>query len=214
MPDWNYTKPPLTLEASRIGLLVIDLQNDFCHPEGVFARHGIILPAFDQVVKRVKKIIEVCREQGVRVINLRYIIEADSQGKAVGAGLYPRVRPFLEYEGLRRNSWGSVALADLPQPDLDLEKVRPSGFYATNLEGVLRGLGINLLILAGVYSNQCVESTARDAWARDFNFIILDDCTATFDPKLHQASLQSLSALGHVMDSAKLITLLKERRSL
>jgi nicotinamidase-related amidase len=139
------------------------------------------------------------------------VIKTDAQGKPVGAGLYPQVRPFLIKEGLRQNTWGAGFLNELPAPDVNIEKIRPSGFYCTSLEVVLRGLGVEVLVLSGVFTNQCVESTARDAWARDFRFIVLEDCTGTFDDELQRATLKNLSLIGYIMTSDEFIQFFEQR---
>jgi ureidoacrylate peracid hydrolase len=93
----------------------------------------------------------------------------------------------------------------MPAPDYDIEKTRYSGFHNTHLDALLRGLGVDTVLLAGVITNMCVEATARDAFHRDFRFVVLSDCVSGFNPELHEASLKTLSIFGRVASSEELL---------
>ena len=195
----------MKLDLRKTALLIIDMQNDYCHPQGVFHRNGLIIDNVDQTISHQKKVIDFGKRFKIPIIYLRWVIRVDSNGKPVDAGLYTKIRPFLLKEGLRQGTWGAQCIEDLPAPDYDVEKVRPSGFYNTNLEVLLRGLSTDTILIAGIYTNQCVETTARDAWARDFNFVLLEDCLTSSDISLHNASLRSMGLLGNVLSSQEVI---------
>jgi ureidoacrylate peracid hydrolase len=192
-------------EPGDFALIVIDMQNDYCHPEGIFAKEWIKAFNVELIVERIKNTMEFCKSKRIPIICLRWVIRSNADGNPVDAGLYPEVRSFLMKEGLRQNTWGARLIDSLPEPDFDIEKSRPSGFYNTNLEVLLRGLRSQILIFSGIFTNQCVVSTARDAWARDFRFVVLEDCTAASDYDLHQSTLRSLSVIGKILDSHTLI---------
>ena len=201
----------MNLDPRKAALIIIDMQNDYGHPEGVFCRNGIIIENLDQVIAHQKKAINFCKRLKIPVIYLRWVIRVESDGKPVDSGLYTKVRPFLLKEGLRQGTWGAQCIEDLPAPDYDIEKVRPSGFYNTNLEVLLRGLHVDTILIAGIYTNQCVETTARDAWARDFNFVLLEDCMASSDINLHNASLRSVGLLGSVLSSQEIMEMFRAK---
>jgi ureidoacrylate peracid hydrolase len=92
----------------------------------------------------------------------------------------------------------------MPPPDYVIEKTRYSGFHNTALEALLRGLDVSTIYLAGVITNMCVEATARDAFHRDFRFVVLSDCVSGFSRKLHDASLETLQIFGRVAASSDL----------
>lgn len=198
----------MKLDPRKTALLVIDMENDYCHSQGVFHRNSIIIENLDRIISCQKKVIDSCKRLKVPVVYLRWVMRTDAEGKPIDAGLCTEVRPFLLREGLRQDTWGSQFIEDLPTPDYDIEKVRPSGFYGTNLEVLLRGLQVDTILLAGIYTNQCVETTARDAWARDFHIVLLEDCMASSDIGLHNASLRSVGLLGSVLTSPEVIDLL------
>jgi ureidoacrylate peracid hydrolase len=130
----------------------------------------------------------------------------DARGFPVDAGLIVETsRPFIRTEGLRRGTWGAEVLAEMPHPDYVVEKTRYSGFHNTALDALLRGLDIDTVYLAGVITNMCVEATARDAFHRDFRFVVMSDCVSGFNRKLHDASLETLQIFGKVKRSDDLL---------
>ena len=192
------------VEPPGVALLVIDVQNDFCHPDGVFMRNGAVCESLQEIIEALRGLMEAARLARVPTISIRLIIRADSEGWAADSFLSVEMRPFLAREGLRPNTWGAQLIDGLPKPDYDVEKQRLSGFYNTHLETLLRRLGTQTVVLTGVYTNMCVESTALDAWCRDFRIVLVPDCCAAFDPELHQATMKNISFLGNVLSSKEL----------
>ena len=126
-----------------------------------------------------------------------------------------QLRPFLADGGLRRETWGWEVLADLsPQPDdWYVAKTRLSAFYGTDLEVVLRGLRAETVLMTGVLTNQCVAATSKDAMFRDFKPIVIEECTGTTLPHLHEPAIEMMrvgwaevrdleSALGEIRQLA------------
>ncbi len=194
-----------TVPKRNAALVIVDMQNDYCHVRGAYPRHGLTCFAMDSVIQASVAAVAHCKQRGVPVIYLRMAWNTDSAGCPVDAGLIvEQSRPFLREEGLRRGTWGAEMLADMPPPDYVVEKTRYSGFHNTALEALLRGLGVDTIILAGVITNMCVEATARDAFHRDFRIVVLSDCVSGFSRKLHDASLETLKIFGQVTTSTDL----------
>ena len=200
-----YHASRLMIDPSKVALLVIDVQNDFCHPDGAFVSNGVECPTFETIVEPLKSLMGAAKHAKVPVISIRQIIRADSQGRAADCFLFKEIRPFLNTQGFRPGTWGAQLIDGLPVPDYDVEKQRMGGFYHTHLEGLLRRLGRQVVILTGAYTNMCVETTAREAWCRDFRIVLVSDCCAAFDPELHRATLRNIAALGNVLTSTELI---------
>jgi ureidoacrylate peracid hydrolase len=169
-------------------LLVVDMQNDFCHSEGFLARRGIDLGPTQAMAATLVDLIEVAREAGLPVI---YTVNAhdewtDSQTwtrrhKAAGATL------------CRPGSWGAAFYAVSPRDDERvIAKHRYDAFLGTDLDLVLRTRGIRTLILTGVATNVCVETTAREAYCRDYHVVLVDDCLAAATPEEHRTTLATL----------------------
>ena len=109
-------------------------------------------------------------------------------------GPFMELRPVLRDGGLRTGTWGYEILADLqPQAeDRFVEKNRLSAFFQTNLELVLRGLGAETVLIAGVLTNQCVGATCKDALFRDFKPIVVEEATGTTLPHLHEPAIEMM----------------------
>jgi ureidoacrylate peracid hydrolase len=195
-----------TAMPGKRALVVVDMQNDYCNATGVYPRHGLNCFDMDSVVSATVAAVTACKTRAIPVIYLRMAWNTDSRGFPIDAGLIiEQSRPFIRTEGLRRGTWGSEVLTEMPPPDYVIEKTRYSGFHNTALEALLRGLEVDTIYLAGVITNMCVEATARDAFHRDFRFVVLSDCVSGFNRKLHDASLETMQIFGRVAASSDLL---------
>jgi len=193
----------------RPAVLVVDMANDFGHEDGVYPRNGARCDSFGDAVVAAAAVLAAAAAAGVPTIAASQVIFADRDGKAVTGGGLVEGRPWLEHEGLRPGSWGVQLVDELPRTDYFIEKPRASAFFATPLEVLLRGLGVETLVVVGCFTNQCVESTVRDAWARDFQIVIVTDAVAAFDDRLHQAALESMRPLATQLISSEVVNHLK-----
>jgi ureidoacrylate peracid hydrolase len=182
------------------------MQNDYCHARGVYSRNDLKCFDMQNVVAATTKAATECKRRGIPVIYLRMAWNTDASGFPIDAGLIvEQSRPFIRSEGLRRGTWGVEVMEELPPPDYVVDKTRYSGFHNTGLEALLRGLHVETIYLAGVITNMCVEATARDAFHRDFRFVVMSDCVSGFNRKLHDASLETLKIFGKVERSDELL---------
>ncbi len=194
-----------TLSQSKCALVVVDMQNDYCHVDGTYSRNGFVCFDMDNVLSSCIAAVEGCKSRKIPVIYVRMVWNSDAQGYPIDAGLIvDQSRPFLRTQGLRRGTWGAEVMAGMPTPDYVVEKTRYSGFHNTSLEPLLRGLSVDTIMLAGVITNVCVEATARDAFHRDFRIVVLSDCVSGFNRKLHDASLETLQLFGRVTTAASI----------
>src|SRR5690606_9905987 len=111
-----------------------------------------------------------------------------------------------------RGTWGAEFVEELkPLPgERVVDKCRYSAFFNTDLEVGLRSRGIQTLIVTGVVAQVCVESTIRDAFFRDFDVILLRDCTASYDDQLYGATLKNVEiSYGAVMTSTEIVDWLR-----
>ena len=113
---------------------------------------------------------------------------------AAEAGPFLELRPFLKEGGLRRGTWGYEIYSDFEvRPDDPVvAKNRLSAFFSTNLEDLLRGLDAETVLIAGVLTNQCVAATSKDASFRDFKPIVIEECTGTTLPHLHEPAIEMM----------------------
>jgi nicotinamidase-related amidase len=185
-----YAKTTWDLEQGRTALVNIDPQNDFLHPEGWYAKSGVDIAHMRRVIDPTITLLHEARDRAIPVIWTRHGFRDERD-----AGTLFHLRPFLKDGGLRRDTWGWEILAELGPRDEDwfVEKNRLSAFYNTNLELVLRGLGAQTVIFTGVLTNQCVAATTKDATFRDFLPVVVEECTGTTLPHLHEPALEMVS---------------------
>lgn len=195
----------------RLALVAVDLQNDYCHPDGVFHRAGLRLPDGDRkrLVQETNRLARAARAAGHLVIWTRMVWDGDDD-----VGLLARRSPFLAREGLRRDTWGAELLDDLAveESDVVVDKPRFSAFYDTDLERVLADAGVEALVLAGVRTDFCVESSVRDAFFRDIDAFVVADAVAGYFPALHDHSLRVMDTVfARVISAEEALRLLEHQ---
>ena len=179
-----------SLVPRRTAVVVIDMQNDFLHPEGWYAQSGLDIIHMQAAIGPTRTLVAEARARGVPIIWTRHGFRDERD-----AGVFMRLRPFLATGGLRKETWGYNLIEGLGQTEYDwfIEKSRLSAFYNTNLELVLRSLDAETILIAGVLTNQCVAATSKDANFRDFKPIVVRECTGTTLPHLHEPALEMMS---------------------
>jgi gluconolactonase len=195
----------LHLDPARTALIIQDLQNDVISEGGAFADSGAPAHATSQnVVANVAELAETCRAGGVPVIHIHYIVEPGAVGLRQNAPLFRGVR---EANALVRGTWGAAPVDGLqPQPgDHIVEKMRMNGFYDTRLDILLRGLGVETLIITGAWTNMSIEHTARHGADAGYDILIAADGTSTTGDDWQRAALEyAVTNVGQVVTSADL----------
>jgi ureidoacrylate peracid hydrolase len=175
-------------------LLVIDMQNAFCDPAGSVVRLGRSLEGLDEAITQTAAAIDLARMQSVPILYTRH---GFSPGYS-DAGVNQRrlAQGLEEIGGLIRGTWDAEVIPALqPQPgDVVIEKTRFDAFLDTPLLGILRHLGTEDVVVTGVLTNICVETTVRGAVMRDFGVTVLADCCAGVTRRLHEISLEAIEA--------------------
>jgi nicotinamidase-related amidase len=211
-------------------LILIDVQNDFCAPEGATGRSGQPMEMIETAVERIKVLLAAARRAGLFVVHVRaeygelfrsvgsphrYLVQGRREPAvwtASAADLSADARvPNGQAEVCLPGSWGSefVSGVEPGHGEPIVTKHRFSAFVDTGLDSLLRANGIRSAILAGVTTNCCVESTARDAAMRDYHVVVASDCVAVKDHlrDLHDATLESLGLyFGLVRPSSDIIS--------
>lgn len=183
---------PATLQKADTALVVIDMQNGFCHPEGSFAQLGLDIEATNRAIEGCRRLIEAAREAGVPIIYTRYVYRPDYLD---GGVLVQDILPALaDAKSLAAGTWDADIVDELePQPqDFIVDKNRYSAFYATGLATVLSSLRISNLVICGVTTNMCVETTARDASQMDYRVFVVGDATGELDEERHRVALTTI----------------------
>ena len=177
------------LMPGRTILVIIDPQNDFLHPKGWYAEKDIDISHMRRIIEPLKYLVVDCRAKNIPIVWTRHGTRGLEDG-----GPFMRLRPFLAEGGLRQGTWGYEVLDELgPRPeDWYIEKTRLSAFYHTNLESVLRALKADTVLYTGVLTNQCVAATSKDSTFRDFKSIVVEECTGTTFPHLHDPAIEMM----------------------
>ena len=179
------------LDRKRSALIVQDLQNDVIMPGGAFTRDNPA-PAEhakkQNVVANVKRLAAAARAAGVPVIHVWYVVERGAAGLKLNAPLFQAV---ASTKGLVRGTKGAAAVRGLEpkRGDVVVEKTRMNAFHGTNLDNLLRGFGVEHLIITGAWTNFSIEHTARHAADAGYHPIVVTDGTSTIDDEWQNAAL-------------------------
>ena len=196
--------PPARVDPESTRLLVIDVQNDFCAEEGWMARNGADVTLIHEAVDRLAAFIDDARSVGLPTIFIRAIYDEIYLSEPM---LERHARTGLAIEHCQTGTWGAEFFRVAPRDDeLVLTKHRYSAFKDTELGALLRAQNVRNLIVAGITSNVCVESTARDAYMMDYHVVFLSDGSATYDARAHEATLANIRRAFGIVASADEIT--------
>ena len=157
---------------SRMALVNVDMQNCFVENSPIAA------PGGREVLGRINHLIDACRAAGVLIIHTAHVVRPDGSNTGVMGEIIPPVNT-----GVINKGAASAALhgdLNVAESDVLLDKPRFGSFHGTDLELILRGRGIDTIIVTGICTNICCETTAREANVRDFRVFFLTDGTATF----------------------------------
>jgi len=177
------------IDSKAAALVIQDLQNDVIIEGGAFADSGAPAHATSQnVVENVQKLAAACRAAGVPVIHVWYIVEPGAPGLKQNAALFEGVKGA---NALVRGSWGAAPADGLEPQDGDhvVEKMRMNAFYNTRLDILLRGLGVETLIITGAWTNMSIEHSARHAADAGYRAIVASDGTSTVNDEWQHAAL-------------------------
>ncbi|WPB57154.1 isochorismatase family cysteine hydrolase [Xylophilus sp. GOD-11R] len=185
---------PIEIDIARSAVIVIDMQNDFCHPEGWFAQKGLGVKATRKPIPVLQRFLPTWRAAGGVVVWLNWGIRADRlnlsptiqfKGKRSADGVgYAESSPLDRGPSLVRDSWGAQVVEELPvsPSDITVLKHRLSGFWDNELDTVLRQQGITTLLFTGVNTDRCVFSTLQDAGFLGYDCVLLSDACSTGSP--------------------------------
>jgi isochorismate hydrolase len=198
-----YNVHEMELNAPAAALLVVDMQNAFIHPDG-----PIYLPAGAAIVDKVAAVADAFRAAGRPVFYTRHA-EDPAGGNAGMMALW------WDDSSPKEGTWESAIFEGLaPQPgDVVIPKIRYDAFVATDLEQRLRQTGVKDLAITGVMTNLCCESTARDAFMRDFRVFFAADGTAAPSLEFHRSSLLNLAyGFAYVLTCDELVAMTGPRK--
>lgn len=208
----------ITFDLGRTAIIVVDMQNDFCHPDGWLAHIGVDVAPARRPIAPLNGLLPLLRRAGVPVIWLNWGNRPDRlnlspallhvynpTGDGVGLG---DPLPATGAKVLEAGSWSAAIVEglDVDPADIHVPKYRMSGFQDTVLDSILRNLCVTTLLFAGVNADQCVLCTLQDANFRGYDCLLLEDCTATTSPDFCMAATlyNVRQCFGFVIGSSEL----------
>lgn len=180
------------IAAPRTALLLVDCQVDFASPDGLMARQGHDVTAAQAAIRNAALLASAARSAGVPCLFARLITRPGDET--------PIMREWKARHGhesdpplCREGTKGAEFVGVKPiAGEAIFSKSRYNAFAGTELDAHLRAQGRDTLVIAGLTTECCVESTARDAFERDFHIVIASDAVAAYEKALHDASLKAL----------------------
>lgn len=181
----------------KTALLIVDMVKDFTDPEGL-----VFYPQNREILPKIKKVLNKCREKEVLIIFLQHCNREGKYDRKAAA-----MRPNC-IEGSGGEEIDPMLPVDVTK-DYVIKKRRYSGFYATDLDLVLRENGIKNVIIVGTKTNCCIRATVTDAYYLDYNGYVVSDCVATNSETVNQVHLEDIHKyLGTVVDTKSLFAML------
>ena len=213
----------LTIDLARTAVIVVDMQNDFCHADGWLSHIGVDVAPARQPIEPLRRLLPALRAQNVPVIWLNWGNRADRMnlppsvlhvydpdGRSTGIG---KPLPKNGAHVLEEGSWAARVVDELTPQDGDIavSKFRMSGFQDTELDSILRNLDATTLLFTGVNADQCVLCTLQDACSLGYDAILLEDCSATTSPSFcMEATLYNVrQCFGFVTSGAQILDALR-----
>jgi isochorismate hydrolase len=168
---------------SQCALLVIDMQRYF---------QSIASPILSNVIS----IVDLCRSKGIQIIFTRHgHKDIAKDGGMLGAWWGDSIR-------YGSKEWELITALDPDDHDDILDKKRYNAFHGTGLDELLKAIQVEELIITGVLTNCCCETTARDAFVRDYRVFFVSDATATVNEELHLATLKNMAfGFAHILNT-------------
>jgi nicotinamidase-related amidase len=181
----------LTLDRRATAVLVVDMQNAFIDPAGSLGRMGVPVARNTRPIPHVRRVLDAARAARVPIVHLRFVLRRDLADLGEIGRLYP---PLRELGHCAEGSWDAQFYPGMePAPgEYVVDKNRFSGFFGTSLDTLLRCLHVGTVVVTGVATNVCVESTVRDAFARDYRVVVPREATGSYTEEMEAASLAAL----------------------
>ncbi|MEM0954667.1 MAG: isochorismatase family cysteine hydrolase [Pseudomonadota bacterium] len=186
---------PITLDLARCAVIVVDMQNDFCHEDGWLAGIGVDVTPARSAIEPIQQLLPRIRQHAVPVVWLNWgnrpdlanispallhVYDGEGTDAGLGAKLGKHQAPVLE-----KGSWSAQIVDELTvdSGDIRVDKHRMSGFWDTPLDAILRNLRVDTLLFCGVNADQCVLHTLADGNFLGYDTIMIEQASATTSPE-------------------------------
>ncbi len=197
------------MKAKETAVVLIEFQNEFCKGGGKL--HDGVKGEIDRqgTISNAVMLAEGARQKGAVVIHAPFIFNPEYCDQHQMAGI---VKAVADSNAFREGTWGAAIIDELkPQiSDMVFNKNTGSAFTSTNIDLILRNIGIESLVITGVATDSCVETTARDASDRGYNCILVEDACCARAQDRHDMTMKTFASIfGKVMNTSEVISILK-----
>lgn len=206
-------KNTLRIDRDKTAFLIIDMQNSYCHPDGSIGRNGYNSSMMNAAIPKVKELLVESRKNGLLDIWTIQNHYPDDQTR-YNRLITPHTHRWKAGPPGLKGTWDAEIVDELKEFIDDkaelVTKHRFSAFLDTRLDTLLRMKGITTLIIAGVATTHCVETSVRDAYQRDYNVFVAEDAVAGLDKEDHEASLRLINKVfGLVLNNEEIKSLMQ-----
>lgn len=191
-------------DPRHTAILIVDVQNIFCHQKSAVIKKGIDLSMPNKVISKISSFIDKARERSVKIIFIQQDINAFANSQ-----VSKEIMHRAGWKGIKDGNelkWSEeLCIKPMPQ-DVLVRKKKYSAFFGTRLDSILKSKKIKTLVMTGVATNVCVDTTARDGFMRNYYIVLPKDCVASYSKTLHKAALENLNTnFAYVTDSKELL---------
>jgi nicotinamidase-related amidase len=198
------------LSPRHTAFVVVDVQNDLCHPDGAFARAGFAISDIRAAIPNILRLVDAARAAGVFVV---WLLNTRLPHGLSDAGASERMRGHYQMpEVCLDGTWGQALVEELVPREGEsvIKKHRSSGFTGTSLDLVLRTNGIETVVVAGVATEGCVDSTVRDGVFHNYYAVCVTDAMASTKRELHNAAVTIMRARYDCLETSELVRYWRE----
>ena len=194
------------IDPPTTALLVVDVQNDFCHPDGHFARHGKDVSHIQAMLRGVVSFVATAQSCGIKTFFIRQMTLPNGRSDSP-AWLRFKCRDGKSPDYTLPGSWGWQLVDGLQirPEDWDVGKFRPDAFVNTPLDALLRANGIETTVILGTTTEGCIESTVRGASYHDYYVVVVRDLVQSPNPVLHGGSMRLFEARYPLATSGEIL---------
>jgi gluconolactonase len=199
------------IDPKKSALIIQDLQNDVITKGGAWGGLAGDHATSQKVVANAKALAAAARNKSMPVVHIWYVVEKGAVGLKQNAPLFQGVK---SANALVRGTWGAAPAKGLEpkRGDFVIEKQRMNGFYSTNLDNLLRGLGVEKVVISGAWTNMSIEHTARHAADAGYEVVVVSDATSTMNDEWQHAALNyALTNVGEVGTTQEVLAALGVR---
>lgn len=195
-------------------LVLVDVQNDFFHPEGALVRSGFDLSRRRSFIESLIKLCDAARDSGMLTVASAFTLIADTKNAALVPLFLKDLGVKLVRGDFQVSKWGHQIIQEVQPVNYVMEKTGPSAFFRTELDLILRHHNITSVIIAGLNGTRSVVATSYDALSLGLQPIIISDGSTDIDEDGHEKLMEALRGVFDIRTCKELVASLKPEQEI